>query len=165
MNEALLQDALRLRRAGKLSQAAELYGEVLRSEPKHFEALHALGILHYQGGRLEEAVRLIGEASNVNPRAADAAYNHACLLQRLNRLEEALVSFDRALAIKPDYLEALVNRGGVLWALKRYDEALANTAAVSFKFSTASRRRLKPMTAQLRSSPTTPMRGRISARC
>jgi tetratricopeptide (TPR) repeat protein len=65
MNEALLQDALRLRRAGKLAQAAELYGQVLRSEPKHFEALHALGILHYQGGRLEEAERLIREASSV----------------------------------------------------------------------------------------------------
>jgi len=130
MSEALLQDALALRRAGKLSEAAELYGAVLRSEPKHFEALHALGILHYQGGRLEEAARLIGEASNVNPKAADAAYNHACLLQRLNRSEEALVSFDRALAIKPDYLEALVNRGGALWALKRYDEALANSDSV-----------------------------------
>jgi protein O-GlcNAc transferase len=126
----LLQDALRLRRAGKLTQAAELYGEVLRSEPKHFEALHALGILHYQGGRLEEAERLIGQASSVNPKAADAAYNHACLLQRLNRLEEALVSFDRALTIRPDYFEALVNRGGVLSALKRYDEALANSDQV-----------------------------------
>src|SRR6266550_2156900 len=127
MNEALLQDALRLRRAGKLAQAAELYGEVLRSEPKHFEALHALGIIHYQGGRLEEAERLIREASSVNPNAADAAYNHACLLQRLNRWEEALASFDRALATRPDYLEALVNRGAVLSMLRRYDEALANS--------------------------------------
>src|SRR5712691_9537646 len=117
MNEALLQDALALRRAGKLSEAAELYGEVLRSEPKHFEALHALGILHYQGGRLEEAERLIREASRVNP---NAAYNHACLLQRLNRWEEALASFDRALATRPGYLEALVNRGAVLSVLKRY---------------------------------------------
>src|SRR5258708_1865807 len=130
MNEALLQDALRLRRAGKLSEAAELYGAWLRSEPKHSEALNALGILHYQGGRLEEAERFIGAASNVNPKAADAAYKHAWLAQRLNRSEEALVSFDRALAIKPDYLEALVNRGGALWALKRYDEALANSDAV-----------------------------------
>ena len=130
MNEALLQDALRLCRAGKLSEAAELYGAVLRSEPKHFEALHALGILHYQGGRLEDAARLIGEASSVNPKAADAAYNHACLLQRLNRLDEALVSFDRALAIRADYFEALVNRGSVLSALKRYDEALANSDSV-----------------------------------
>ena len=130
MNEALLQDALRLRRAGKLAQAAELYSEVLRNEPKHFEALHALGILHYQGGRLEEAERLIGEASSINPKAADAAYNHACLLQRLNRWDEALVSFDRALAIRPDYLEALVNRGSVLSALKRCEEALANSDQV-----------------------------------
>src|SRR5258706_4985555 len=130
MNEALLQDALRLRRAGKLAEAGEFYGEVLGSEPKHFEALHGLGILRYQSGRLEEAERLIGEASSVNPKAADAAYNHACLLQRLNRWEEALVSFNGALAIRPDYLEALVNRGAVLSALKRYDEALANSASV-----------------------------------
>jgi protein O-GlcNAc transferase len=130
MNEALLQDALRLRRAGKLAQAAELYGEVLRSEPKHFEALHALGILHYQGGRLEEAERLIGQASSVNPKAADAAYNHACLLQRLSRWEEALVSFDRALTIRPDYVEALVNRGSVFSALKRHQEALADSDRV-----------------------------------
>ena len=130
MNQALLQDALRLRRAGKLAEAAELYGQVLRAEPKHFEALHALGILNYQSGRLEEAERLIRQAVAANPNAADAAYNHACLLQKLNRPEEALAAFDSALAIRPDYLEALVNRGGVLWALKRREEALANSQKV-----------------------------------
>src|SRR6266852_3521301 len=124
MNEALLQDALALRRAGKLSEAAELYGAVLRSEPKHFEALHALGILHYQGGRLEEAERFIGAASNVNPKAADAAYNHACLLQRLNRSEEALGAYDRALALKVNYTDAWKNRCALLTILKRHDAAL-----------------------------------------
>ena len=130
MNEALLQSALHLRRAGKLAEAAEIYGQILRAEPKHFEALHALGILCYQSGRLEDAERLIGEAAAANPNAADAAYNHACLLQKLNRPEEALGSFDRAIAIRPDYVEALVNRGAVLAALKRYEEALANSERV-----------------------------------
>jgi len=62
MSEALLKDALRLRRAGKLSEAAALYGQVLSAEPEHFEALHALGILNYQSGRLEDAERLIRAA-------------------------------------------------------------------------------------------------------
>jgi predicted O-linked N-acetylglucosamine transferase (SPINDLY family) len=130
MSEALLQDALRLRRAGRLVEAAEVYAQVLRNNPNNFEALHALGLLCYQSGRLEDAEKLIGQAAAANPKAADAAYNHACLLQRLSRPEEALVSFDRALSVRPDYLEALVNRGGVLSALKRHEEALANADKV-----------------------------------
>ena len=130
MTETLMQEAVRLRRAGKLAEAAEIYAQVVRAQPRHFEALHALGILSYQTGRLEDAERLIREAVNANPSAADAAYNHACLLQRLNRPEEALAAFDRALALKPDYLEALVNRGGVLTALKRHEAALANSERV-----------------------------------
>jgi tetratricopeptide (TPR) repeat protein len=82
MNDTVLQNALRLRRAGKFAEAAQLYSELLRSDPRHFEALHALGILHYQSGQLEEAERLIGEAVVVNPKAADALYNRASLLLR-----------------------------------------------------------------------------------
>jgi predicted O-linked N-acetylglucosamine transferase (SPINDLY family) len=130
MSEVLLQDALQLRRAGKITEAAEIYRALLRREPGHFEALHALGIISYQSGRIDEAERLIRQAVASNPNAAEAAYNHACLLQRMNRPEEALGAFDRALAVRPDYIEALVNRGGVLWMLKRYPEALANSERV-----------------------------------
>src|SRR5262245_15129358 len=130
MNETLLESALRLQRAGRLTEAAEIYAQLLRAEPSHFDALHGLGIIRYQTGRLEEAERLIGEAAKVNPNAANAFYNRACLLQKLNRPEEALTAFDRAIAIKPDYVEALVNRAMVLSSLKRHDAALASLDAV-----------------------------------
>jgi predicted O-linked N-acetylglucosamine transferase (SPINDLY family) len=126
MNEAVLKDALALRRAGRLAEAAAIYSEILRNEPRHFEALHALGILRYQTGQLAEAERLIGEAVLVNPRAADALYNRGSLLLKLNRREEALSCFDRALAIRPDYVEALGNRGAALMALGRAAEGLAD---------------------------------------
>ena len=130
MSQALLESALRLQRAGRLAEAAEIYAQVLRAEPRHFDALHGLGIIRYQTGRLEEAERLIGEAAAVNPNAANAFYNRACLLHRLNRLDEALASFDRAVAIKPDYVEALVNRSMVLATLNRHDAALASLDTV-----------------------------------
>jgi predicted O-linked N-acetylglucosamine transferase (SPINDLY family) len=130
MTETLLESALRLQRAGKLAEAAEIYAQLLRAQPRHFDALHGLGIIRYQTGRLEEAERLIGEAASVNPNAANAFYNRACLLHRLNRLDEALASFDRAVAIKPDYIEALVNRSMVLSTLKRHDAALLSLDAV-----------------------------------
>lgn len=125
MKETLAKDALRLRRAGRLDEAAAIYQQVLQSEPANFEALHALGIVRYQRGQLEEAERLIGKAVSVRPTAADANYNRACLLQKLNRSEEALSSFDRAIALKPDYVEALVNRGSLLSRIERHAEALA----------------------------------------
>jgi len=126
MNESVLQDALRLRRAGKLAEAAQLYSGILRNEPHNFEALHALGILRYQSGLLEEAEQLIGQAVVINPAAADAQYNRASLLLKLNRTEEALHAFDRALALKPDYVEALGNRGAALLRLGRAAEAFAD---------------------------------------
>src|ERR1700719_2348845 len=102
----MLDSAARLRREGKLSEAAALYGELLRANPAHFEALQALGIMAYQAGQIENAERLLGNAASLRPGTADLAYNHACLLQKLNRLEDALAAFDRALAIKPDYFQA-----------------------------------------------------------
>ena len=126
MSEAVLQNALRLRRAGKLAEAAQIYGDILRAEPRNFEALHALGIVRYQCGELEQAERLIGEAVTVNPQAPDALYNRGSLLLKLKRFEEALTSFGQALAIRPDYAEALGNRGAVLMELGRHAEALAD---------------------------------------
>jgi predicted O-linked N-acetylglucosamine transferase (SPINDLY family) len=131
MNDTLLQNALRLRRAGKFAEAAQLYSELLRGDPRHFEALHALGILHYQSGQLEEAERLIGEAVVANPTAADALYNRASLLLKLNRLEEAVQCFDRAITLKPDYIEALGNRGSAFLRLGRAGEALADAEKVT----------------------------------
>jgi len=130
MTQNLLDNASRLRRAGKNAEAAAIYDELLRQNPAHFEALRDFGILAYQLGQLENAERLIGEAAKLRPGAAELSYNHACLLQRLNRQEEALAAFDHALATRPNYLEALVNRGVVLAVLNRFDEAIANASRV-----------------------------------
>ena len=92
MNESALRNALELRRAGRLAEAAEVYAQILRTDPRPFEALHSLGILHFQSGRFEDAERLIGQAVAVNPASADAHYHRGSLLQRLNRYEDALAS-------------------------------------------------------------------------
>jgi predicted O-linked N-acetylglucosamine transferase (SPINDLY family) len=126
VSESLLQNALNLRRAGRLGDAARIYEDLLATEPGNFEALHALGIIRYQTGQIEDAERLIGKAVAMKPEAHDAHYNRACLLQKLSRPEDALAAFDRAVSLKPDYVEALVNRASVLTALKRHDDALAS---------------------------------------
>lgn len=110
MTQELLDNASRLRPAGKRAEVAAIHSELLRQNPTHFETLRDFGIMAYQLGQIENSERLIGEAAKLRPEPAELSYNHACLLQKLNRLEKALAAFDRALAMRPNYLEALVNR-------------------------------------------------------
>jgi predicted O-linked N-acetylglucosamine transferase (SPINDLY family) len=125
MNENLLRAAFNFHQAGNLAEAARLYGEVLRGDPRHFDALYLLGFAEYQRGQFEAAERLMAEAVKVNPRSLDALYNRAAALLQLNRQAEALSVYDAALALKPDGAEFIAGRGAALSSLGRHEEALA----------------------------------------
>src|SRR5262245_14081844 len=126
MSEQILQNAWRLHQAGNLNEAARLYHEVLRANPRNFNALQLLGFVHFQRGEFADAERIMEKAIRVNPKSVDALYNRGCALQALERPKEALQCFGKALAVKPDFAPALVNRGNVLSQLHRYDEALVS---------------------------------------
>jgi predicted O-linked N-acetylglucosamine transferase (SPINDLY family) len=123
MND-LLQKALRAQNAGNLEEAARLYGVVLRADPRNFDALLSLGLVHFKAARFEDAERLTGEAARLNPGSADAFFVRGCALQRLNRNPDALICFEKAVAIRPGFVEAHVNSGALLIAEKRLTEAL-----------------------------------------
>jgi protein O-GlcNAc transferase len=125
MTDKLFEDASRLQAAGNLAEAARLYSDVLRGNPRHFEALFRLGAIHNSIGRFADAEYLFSTAIKVNPQAPEALYSLGCALQNLKRHEDALVYFARALALQPGYIEARNNRGVSLLELRRYEEALA----------------------------------------
>jgi len=130
MSYVLLKNAQQVHKAGNFTEAARLYEEVLRLDPGQFEALFALGFLHFQTAQYGEAERLIGLAVKINPRIAEAHFIRGCALQRLNRIEDALTAFNHAVANKPGFVEALINRGSALMALNRQNEALKAFDAV-----------------------------------
>ena len=118
--------AVQLHQQGKLDQVEKSYRAILATQPKHFDALHRLGILRYQQGRNSEALDYISAALKVRPTDVAALSNFGVVHATLSHPEEALASYDRALALKPNYAEALNNRGSVLRDLKRPEEALAS---------------------------------------
>jgi predicted O-linked N-acetylglucosamine transferase (SPINDLY family) len=126
MSDHILQNAWRLHQAGNLNEAARLYQEVLRANPKNFNALQLLGFVHFQRGEFENAERIMEKAIRINPSSVDALYNRGCALQALDRPKEALQCFGKALTVKPDFAPALINRGNVLSQLNRFDEALVS---------------------------------------
>jgi predicted O-linked N-acetylglucosamine transferase (SPINDLY family) len=123
MNEQLLRAAVHLHQQGNLAEAGRLYGEVLRINPKHFDALYLLGYMNLQRGAFDDAERLMGRALEVNPSSLDALRNRGMALQRLNRHADALVSYEKGLALAPQAAEISLARGTALSQLGRHEEA------------------------------------------
>ena len=115
-----------MHRQGRLAQAKTIYERIRAEQPKHFNALHLLGVIAHQTKNQELAIDLIDNAIQINPNVAGAFFIRGNVLKELERLDEALTSFDRAIALKPDFVDAFFSRGSVLQKLNRLEEALAS---------------------------------------
>jgi tetratricopeptide (TPR) repeat protein len=62
MDDGLLRSAHALQQVGNLTEAARLYGEIARANPKNFDALCLLGMAQAQLGQREDAQRVADEA-------------------------------------------------------------------------------------------------------
>jgi tetratricopeptide (TPR) repeat protein len=121
-----LQEAVKLHRQGDLLQARRIYREILLAEPRHFDALHLLGVAAAASGEFAEAADLIGKAIELDPKNHVAHCNRGAALLDSGQWQAAVVSFDRAIRLNGNYAEAHYNRGKALKELKRWPEALAS---------------------------------------
>ena len=115
-----------MHRNGEHEGAAELYQSVLRENPRNFDALYLLGLLHGQNGRFEEAQHFTGQALLLNPASADALFMRSYALERLSRDQEALLCLDRVIERNPTLAEALLNRAALLARLQRHGASAAD---------------------------------------
>ena len=122
----MFKTALAHHQQGDLESAERLYRQVLKSDPKHADALHLLGVVCLQRGNATAAADLIAQAISINPRQALYHSNLGAALEHLQRLEEALESHDAAIRLEPGYADAIYNRAHVLKLLDRLDAALAS---------------------------------------
>lgn len=129
---AKLRHAMSFHEKGQLARAQSIYLDVVRAYPRHFDAIHLLGVIALQTGGYQKSFELISKAIEIYPSNPVFSYNRGNALFGLKRYDAALEDYDRAIAIKPDYAEAHSNRGIVLQelgqheaALESYDKALA----------------------------------------
>jgi predicted O-linked N-acetylglucosamine transferase (SPINDLY family) len=125
MSEAALKQAWSLQQAGQHGEAARLYADVLRTNPRNFDALFQLGNIYLVTGHPADSERLYARAAQINSQSPELFYNRGCAAMSLSRHEDALAAFAHALALRPDFTEARNNRGVTLLSLKRHKEALA----------------------------------------
>ncbi|MGC1520466.1 MAG: tetratricopeptide repeat protein [Steroidobacteraceae bacterium] len=130
--QELFAAALRHHQAGRLSEAEQLYRQVLLADSHHVDALHFLGVLAHQAGRNDVAVDMIGKAIAQNGRVPAFHNNLGNAFKALGRLEEAVLSYRRASALAPDLAAAHFNigvvrqaQGNLAEAASSYERALA----------------------------------------
>jgi tetratricopeptide (TPR) repeat protein len=123
---ATLHRAVVLHRKGDLARAQALYEEILTVRPRHFDALHLLGVVAMQSDNPQLAVELIAKAIEIHPNSAASHCNRGSALEALGQWHAALLSYDQAIAIQANHAVAHYNRGNVLHKLKRCEAALAS---------------------------------------
>jgi tetratricopeptide (TPR) repeat protein len=123
--QEMLAQATQSHRAGQLAVAEVLYRDILKLDPKQFDALHMLALIGYQTGQIADCLPLFEQASKLRPNDARMLINYGAALRKAQRYDDALEAYDKALAIQPTSSEALFNKAQCL-ALdkKQFDEAI-----------------------------------------
>ena len=125
-NPALLNVAIAHHQAGRLKEADAAYRQVLAAMPKHFDAMHLLGVVALQTGRLDDAHALISGAIALNPKFAAAQNNLGNVYLRQGRLDDAQACFERAVKLQPGFGDAHFNLGNQLRRQGRLQDAAAH---------------------------------------
>ena len=80
-----LDAALAAQQAGRYAEAIRLYEAVVAQDPRSFDAVHMLGVVHFQRGEFERAQELVTSALAIMPADAGARHNLQLIESALER--------------------------------------------------------------------------------
>ena len=104
----MAQDA---HRAGKREQAEFLYQALLRKYPDDVDALHFLGLLHFQEGQQEKGISEVRRSLEIDSGNAHAWNNLGNMRVATRALPEAIEAYIRATELIPEMVQAWYNLG------------------------------------------------------
>ena len=123
--ETVLASALDHHRAGDLKKACDLYRKILKSAPRHAEALHLLGLATLELGKAGRAAQLIGKAAALAPGNTLYRINLGEAYRLAGKPEEAAAAYRAALSIDSGFVPALASLGNLLKTQGQIEEAVA----------------------------------------
>ena len=124
--EQLFQNGLAFHQNGNFNEALKAYYQILKINPKHFDALQLSATIYLQCKKYTDALNLFRSALKIKSNHVPALINFGNVLFELKNYDEALKTYDKAIRLEPGNPGAYNNRGNVLKNLNRLDEALKN---------------------------------------
>lgn len=98
-----LAEALGRYRKGEVAEAAELYAEIIASDPRTHEAYNMMGVIAYQAGEADEAIRFLTKAIALKQDFIDAWANLATVRDAAGHLADAVDAARRATMLAPQH--------------------------------------------------------------
>jgi predicted O-linked N-acetylglucosamine transferase (SPINDLY family) len=121
-----LKLAYELHREGKLQKAERVCREILKYQPKTYDALNLLGTISYQMGDYESAVTYIRQVIGINPDNAQAYYILGVVLHKKGNIEESISCYKKAIELNPQFAGAYNNLGNILRDNGQLDAAISS---------------------------------------
>ncbi|MGB3638672.1 MAG: tetratricopeptide repeat protein [Rivularia sp. (in: cyanobacteria)] len=121
-----LKTAVRHHQANRLSQAEQIYRQVLEIMPLQPDALHGLGLLAMQQGNFQNAQKFFNQAVEAQPNSSKHWFALGNCDQSQAEFSQAVDAYKKALAIDPNLAPIHNNLGYALQKLGKYSEAIAS---------------------------------------
>jgi predicted O-linked N-acetylglucosamine transferase (SPINDLY family) len=139
-NQPLFQQAMALHQAGRLTEAANHYRELLNSFSKNSHLLSLLGTIALQMGNAAECRHYLEQSLLIEINQPYSWFYLGIAFKQLKDFTQAIECYEKAIRLKPDYAEAYCNLGNVRVELKQFETALQNfdqALAINSQFTLA----------------------------
>jgi len=121
---ATIEAAARHYAALDFDQAARVCLDIIRADPRHFDALHLLGVLCTNRGQHADGVAYLLRAEALRPNDGRLQMNLGAAYGAVQRFDKAVAAYRRAAALEHRDPGVLNNLGLALKGLGRHDEAI-----------------------------------------
>ena len=91
-----LQKGIQAHKAGKAQEADRYYTAILRTQPKHPDANHNMGVLAVGVGKVQEALPFFRIALEINPKIEQFWLSYIDALIKLDQIDDAKAAFDES---------------------------------------------------------------------
>jgi len=120
-----LRKGLALHQQGLLNEAQAIYAQILKKQPKHFDALQLSGAIAIQTKDYKKCLNLLSTAIQIKTNYAPTFYNLGIALHELKKFDEAILNFGHAIKLDPNYVNAYNGLACSLKELKHFEDAIA----------------------------------------
>jgi tetratricopeptide (TPR) repeat protein len=100
--QALYAQAVQKQHEGNLTEAKDLYKQVIKIDPKNIQALNNLGVVYMNQKVYKWAAIRLNDALKIKHDYPKAHYNLACLYAQQNNREQSLYHLQKAIGLNPE---------------------------------------------------------------
>ena len=117
--------ALQNHKKNNLQVAENIYKEILKTNPDHFQSIYSLGALFLQIKKFDLAKPLVQKAIKMDPNQAMHHNNLGVTFKELGEYQNAISCYEKAIKIDPNHIKAYNFIGVIYYELGKYQKAIS----------------------------------------